>query len=603
MSSPLDPPPPDRMQRTSEWRKHWQKVGQVWRTQPEISEQRQKSLAQMQSWITPAQRAPFPFKDETLSLADVEWLLAVHESHRIYGPIDISNELHIERAGLNLAGANLAHCDLSGLPLARLNGSASSQRSLDHSVFTSVNLEKANLAEAHLEEANLVKANLKQAHLTGAYLAEALLVEAHLEGAFFNEADLEQADLTACMIANGHFIKARLERASLRDACLEEASFNEASMEEIDARDARIGGANFNRARLRCADFRRAHADQKSVSFQQAWLEQADFQEAHLEGADFRDAHLEGASFRDAHLEGASFRDAHLEGVDLRGAHLEGTDLRGAQLNGKRMNSEAAEWVRRRPGSLPESAILPPADLREAFFNGGTRLHGTVLGNAEHGFVSVADVIWGDVNLNAIDWEQVHRIGDEDRARAKRGGTRDPVDRSRARTSPRRDARQAPRKGESVIHLEEYRAAVRANRQLAHTLQNQGLNEIAARFSYRSQKLHLIVLRKEGKWLHWLSSALLYLLAGYGYKPVRSFLAYLTVVVIFMTIYHIAEPGLSWGVAFVFSVATFGRGLIPGASGDMVTNLVAYASVFEAFIGLVIEATFIAALTQRFFSK
>jgi uncharacterized protein YjbI with pentapeptide repeats len=603
MSSPLDTPHPDRTQRASEWRKHWQKVGQVWRTQPEISEQRQKDLIQLQSRAIPAQRAPFPFKDEVLSRADVEWLLAMHESHTIYGPIDISNELHIERAGINLAGANLANCDLSSLPLARLNGSASSQRSLDSSIFTSINLEKANLAEAHLEEAHLVKANLKQAHLTGAYLAEAQLAEAQLEGAFFNEADLEQADLTACMIANGHFIKACLERASLRDACLEDASFNEASMEGVDARDACIGGANFSRAQLRCADFRRVHTDQKRVSFQQALLEQAEFQEAHLEGADFRDAHLEGADFRDAHLEGANFRDAHLEGADLRGAHLEGTDLRGAHLNGKKRNPESAERVRRRPGSRPESAILSPADLREAFFNGGTRLHGTVLGDAEYGFVSVADLSWGDVNLSAINWEQVHRIGDEQRARTRQGDKRDAVGKARVRSSTRQNARRAPKKGTEKIHLEEYRTAVRANRQLAHILQNQGLNEVAARFSYRSQKLHLIVLQKEGKWVHWLFSALLDLLAGYGYKPVRSFLAYLTVVVIFMIIYHIAEPGLSWGVAFVFSVATFGRGLIPGASGDMVTNLVAYASVFEAFIGLVIEATFIAALTQRFFSK
>src|SRR2546430_6160895 len=45
--------------------------------------------------------------------------------------------------------------------------------------------------------------------------------------------------------------------------------------------------------------------------------------------------------------------------------------------------------------------------------------------------------------------------------------------------------------------LNEYRAAVRANRQLAVALQAQGLNEEAARFAYRAQRLQRIVYRPQ----------------------------------------------------------------------------------------------------------
>jgi len=79
--------------------------------------------------------------------------------------------------------------------------------------------------------------------------------------------------------------------------------------------------------------------------------------------------------------------------------------------------------------------------------------------------------------------------------------------------------------------------AVRANRQLSIEVQLQGMNEEAARFAYRAQVLQRHVLwfqvlqseaklRQRGQALGgWLFSWFLFLLAGYGYKPARSFLA------------------------------------------------------------------------------
>ena len=61
-------------------------------------------------------------------------------------------------------------------------------------------------------------------------------------------------------------------------------------------------------------------------------------------------------------------------------------------------------------------------------------------------------------------------------------------------------------------------------------------------------------------------------------------------------------PALSPLGSFVFSMTSFhGRGFFPGgiALDDPLTVLAA----LEAFVGLLIEVTFIATLTQRLFSK
>jgi hypothetical protein len=171
------------------------------------------------------------------------------------------------------------------------------------------------------------------------------------------------------------------------------------------------------------------------------------------------------------------------------------------------------------------------------------------------------------------------------------------------------EARQATRAGKSktsVSRLEEYEAAVRANRQLAVALRAQGLDEEAARFAYRAQLLQRIVLRRQGKFLSYLFSLLLDLLAGYGYRPGRSVIAYLVVIFGFMGLYllnaHGAAVHLSWDEALVLSVSSFhGRGffLQNVGLGDTFVRLAAV----EAVLGLLIEISFIATFTQRFFGR
>src|SRR5207237_1256778 len=84
-----------------------------------------------------------------------------------------------------------------------------------------------------------------------------------------------------------------------------------------------------------------------------------------------------------------------------------------------------------------------------------------------------------------------------------------------------------------------YKLAARAYRQLSVVLRNQGLNEDANRFAYRAQLMQRKVYRYQRKYGRLLGSWFLALLSGYGYKPIRSFIAYLMVIFTFATAYFI----------------------------------------------------------------
>ena len=132
------------------------------------------------------------------------------------------------------------------------------------------------------------------------------------------------------------------------------------------------------------------------------------------------------------------------------------------------------------------------------------------------------------------------------------------------------------------------------------------MSEVASRFAYRAQKLQRIVLRREKKFGQYFFSLLLDALAGYGYRPGRSVLWYLATILVFALAYHFLG-GLSLYPpdAFVFSVMSFhGRGFFPALSQE--TNLhnpLVMLAAVEAIVGLLIEISFIATFTQRFFGR
>src|SRR5258706_5232652 len=88
----------------------------------------------------------------------------------------------------------------------------------------------------------------------------------------------------------------------------------------------------------------------------------------------------------------------------------------------------------------------------------------------------------------------------------------------------------------------EFISAVRANRVLAVTLSAQGLNEHADRFAYRAQLLQRQGLRRQRKYAAAFGSWLLDVVSGYGYKPMRSLIAYIAIICAFAGAYLVDVP-------------------------------------------------------------
>jgi uncharacterized protein YjbI with pentapeptide repeats len=269
---------------------------------------------------------------------------------------------------------------------------------------------------------------------------------------------------------------------------------------------------------------------------------------------DMAAVHMEGAKLLATHLEGARLRFAHLENANLKFTHLEGTHLRGAYLVG--------------------------ADLREAYMY-RVRLENAVLSDEKHIGPRLADAHLEGVNLAVVNWKEVEALGDENEALQKKGDGKVKDNRT---------------------WLADYEVAVRANRQLAVALQEQGLNEDAACFAYRAQRLQRVVLRRQRKFGSYLFSLFLDLLAGYGYRPGRSVFWYLVIIAGFATAYY-TFGHISPLEAFILSLTSFhGRGFFPGINITLSDPRVVLAA-FEAVIGLFIEISFIATFTKRFFGS
>jgi hypothetical protein len=405
------------------WKAYWTAVGIPWRIEPEIDESRRTFLAERRAVKPDIERGISPFKDIKLTRADVEWLLATHESGGMKGPVDWSDEKQRARQGLDLRGADLQGIDLRSAPLARLR--------------------------AGLTKDEWIEAPTKERDEAAVTLTGATLVATHLEGAFLSNAQLRLADL----------------------------------------------------------------------------------------------------------------RDAHLECSDLYQAHLEGARLSRTRLHG--------------------------ASLRVAFFDATTNLQDVELGTPQLGFALLAGTHWGGADLSAVNWAAVQMLGDEEEA-----------------LQGRYTSRNAESRRKGIIAWD---TAVRSNRQLAVALRDQGLNEHADRFAYRAQVLQRHVLLRQGHLLRCLGSLFLDFISGYGYRPLRSFLTYIVVVLGFAAAYFLLMPitGVHFEAlgALVFSVTSFhGRGFSPGESVAL-TNPVTVLAAGEAIIGLLIEITFIATFTQRFFAR
>lgn len=326
--------------------------------------------------------------------------------------------------------------------------------------------------------------------------------------------------------------------------------------EQIEAAAAQMQRANLQGAHLERACLTRVNLEEGYLRF------------AHLEGACLLGSTLERATLAEAHLEDADVRDSNLQGVFAVDAHFERADLRFTRLGGR---------------SIFIGAHFEDADLRTAVFSDGATLSGAWFGSERDGMSRLADVRWSGANMALVRWVQPRR--------------------GRPRWTP---ATGVAMQNEHAGRLLQCGRALRANRQLATELRSQGLNDQADRFAYRAQGFERQVNRLHHRLLRYVGSLLLDLVSGYGYKPMRSLIAYIIIICAFASAYLInaqfAAPHLTWDEALVLSVSAFhGRGFF--TSGISLGDTLARLAAGEAIIGLLIEITFIATFTQRFFAR
>src|SRR5262245_18034220 len=116
------------------------------------------------------------------------------------------------------------------------------------------------------------------------------------------------------------------------------------------------------------------------------------------------------------------------------------------------------------------------------------------------------------VNLTRIDWAHMNALGDEQDVGWRDSG-------------------------------EDQEGVIRAYRQLAAQLRAQGMNEVADRFAYRAHVRQRGVFLPRGRIPQYLGSWIQAILAGYGYRPGRTILAYLAVLAGFTLLYMQATTG------------------------------------------------------------
>jgi uncharacterized protein YjbI with pentapeptide repeats len=247
----------------------------------------------------------------------------------------------------------------------------------------------------------------------------------------WNGADLLGAHLENVSLHEAHLEQANLARAHLKEADLSEASMTNADLSEADLQAARLRGAHLEQAYLDGVHLEKA--DLSEARLEKVYLSEAHLEEGYLSGARLQKANLSGS-----HLEGAYLNEAHLEDTALYKAHLERTFLYKAHLEGARLSRT----------HIVESHLKKVRGRGE-----------------QHIGPSLADAQWGNINLAVMQWSQVDMLGDEHEAR---------------------QTTRAGKRKNSVTRLEEYEAAVRADRQLAMALRAQGLDDEALVLSVSS---------------------------------------------------------------------------------------------------------------------
>lgn len=406
-----------------------------------------------------------------------------------------------------------------------------------------------DLSDADLHGLNLSDADMYQARLVGANLADTNLSNTNLTGAQLDRAVLSRSVCTGTRFTGAH----------LTGANLKEATFTDAQLTGADLTEARVEDAQFARANLQGSTLNR-------LDFSKALLSENVFDEAELRGANLSWSDHAKSSFRRAILADAKLTDASLHGVDLEGAQLLRADLSRSDLSKARFVGS----------DQSDSNLLP--DLTDAL------LYETDLSG-----VNLASVA-----ISSVDTLK-HSILDKDTELSDvRWGGKDP---GKPQQIQNRDKRAGA-----------YRKAAQTYHEISTMYGNMGLASEASAYRLKELQMRRGLLRTNGRYGAWLTSALLNLTSGYGERFSRILISYVVLVFGFAGIYFVSSNLLGLGVghlsihdAIIESLVSFhGRGFVITTlrSGDPMAGV----TVVEAIFGLFVEAILIATFSRRFFN-
>jgi hypothetical protein len=315
---------------------------------------------------------------------------------------------------------------------------------------------------------------------------------------------------------------------------------------------------------------------------ERANLSGTDFEGTNLSGANLAGADLSEATLIRTNLSGAHlFFNTNLSNANLDHANLSKADCGLANFTDSRLNNTNLDDINLSQANLSganlERASLKGTRLDRALMNAETILDGITLTPTTRVF----GVRWNGVPLDAIDWKQAPRFGDE------------PTTEALAKMKPQDRATA-------------FRNAARAYHGLSVALRDQGLADVASTYRLRELVMERKAMRYERNYGGWFLNMLLGAVAGHGEKPGRAFVAYLGIVTSFAIIYwlvtnflHSGAQPLQWYEAVVLSVSPFhGRGFFTNTI--QLGDPLAIVAAIEAMMGLFIELVFIATFSRRF---
>ncbi len=563
----------------------------------------------------------------------------------------------------DLYGANLQEADLTGAKLQKaIFNKASLQKAclveadLQEADLCGANLQEADLTKAKLQRADLSEAELRKAILEGAQLQQANLCQAHLHGAYLNTADIEDAKLVEANLQDAKLNSANLQKANLTLANLQGANLTLANLQRTILSEANLEGTRLSEADLRKANLSKANL--RGANLTLAQLQGADLRVVHLEGTNLENVNLSDEEHGSALLADISWDDVNLAVIDWTTVEMLGDEHEAhdnpsigkyqaavranqqlaAVLQNQGLNAHADRFayhaqvcnhhqlglkIRENLAERPKLGRLvvkpsPPTsslNLLQNLIVGGLAVclaliplfwWAPTLGK---GVVLLPSIVGIFLALSLLIYYQPF-------VRLILASLLIPL------------LTLGPALGllllvfyfllNLLLHpawllLLLFFALFLA---LAATFRVPISEALWKRIKPHTQRIHLLslpyieLLEGFGRYLF---SGFLYLVAGYGYRPMRTLIWYFVIIFGFATAYNVfGHLSLFPPDALVYSLTSFhGRGFFPGLENQaslqdpsaMLHHPLVILAALEAVVGLFIEISFIATFTQRFFGK